>query len=321
MTNSQPRMEVDLKPLSEHTFAKFVDNKQQVWDASSLSTFTRCPRLYKMGNIDGWTTKTESAAPLFGKAVHYGLELLEYAKFNGATKDEAVHAAVKGIVDEYGAGLQEIDDAARGLEAALRIPVWRAEDEYHSGNVRTAVLPDGKPALETRFECPIPGVDALRFSGRIDRIAEFGERLYIVDLKTTTSSLSSYYFERYNPNTQIYAYLWAVRRVLGIPVAGFIIDAIQSGVNFCRFGRQVFNVTDSQLDEWMDHVVLALNQAEDYYEDGDYPTNFNSCGAFGGCRFKDVCSRPPEHRQAWLDEDYVQKPYGTRIYTQKEMDV
>ncbi len=299
--------------LGEHSFAKYVDDKQIVWDASSLSTFASCPRYYQLGNVQGWQPRVEGAATLYGKAVHYGFEVLDTARFYGKDKDTAVSEALVGVLDDYGEQLAASVDNARDLECALRAVVWRAEDHWDD-NLKVAAMPDETPACEVRFECPFPGTE-YRFSGRIDKIAKLNGELYIVDFKTTKSGLNDFYFARYSPNTQIYAYLWATRNILKLPVRGFVVDAIQSGVNFTRFGRSVFNVSDTQLAEWERDTRTALEQATKYYEDQYYPQNFGSCGNYGGCKFRSVCSRAPEHRETWLSSDFDKKPYGTRETT------
>jgi hypothetical protein len=299
--------------LGDHTFAKFVDDKQIVWDASSLASFGACPRMYQLNNIQGWKRETEGAATAFGKAVHYGLEVLDTARFYKKDKATATKEAVIAVLDDYGEKMASSTDNARDLEAALRAVVWQAEDHWDD-NMRVAAMPDETPACEVRFECPFPGTD-YRFSGRIDKIAKLDGELYIVDFKTTKSGLNDYYFARYSPNTQIYAYLWATRNILKLPVRGFVVDGIQTGVNFTRFGRAVFNVSDTQLAEWERDTRLALEQATKYYDEGYYPQNFGACGNYGGCDYRTVCSRAPEHRETWLAADFVKKPYGTRETT------
>ena len=285
---------------------KYVDGRQVIWDASSLATFLSCPRKYQLNNLEGWQFRSEGVAPGFGKAVHYGLEELEKFKVAGMTKREATEGACHALVVEYGEELQKVEDKARGLLAALRAVVWKAEESWDS-NIHTAIMPDGSPAIEIRFECPIEGTKH-RFSGRIDRLVTIGNNsdLYISDIKTTKTALSDHYFKSYTLNTQIYAYIWACRHVLGLDVKGFMIDGVQTGVNFCRFGRALFNVTGEQIDEWSEYVKMAIQQAEGYHDKDDFPMNLQSCSGKWMCKYLEVCSQPPSRRQGWLEEDFKQ---------------
>ena len=72
--------------------------------------------------------------------------------------------------------------------------------------------------------------------GRIDKIVEWDNRLYLCDTKTTKTSLTDLYFRNFQPNNQSSAYIWAARNVLGLDIAGFIVDAIQTGVDLRIMG-------------------------------------------------------------------------------------
>lgn len=297
--------------LGEHKFYKYENGRQIVWDTSSLSTFLDCAHLYKLKNLEGWARKAKSIAPVFGSAVHDGYEILDAGRFFGHDKTETVQKATKHILTKYGAELQKSDDNKRNLEAALRAIVWRADEYYHTDRMKIAELPNGEPALEVRFECPFPGTD-YRFSGRVDKVVSLDGSLYVVDTKTTTSALSEWYFANFAPNNQVYTYIWAIRHVLELPIAGFIIDATTSGVNYTRFGRRPENVTESQVDEWLADTQLALKHCDEYHATGHWPRNFQSCGRYGGCEFRDACRVSQEHRQAFMEADFELKPYGDR---------
>ena len=286
-------------------FPKYVwldggNAKQMVWDTSSLSSFSSCPRYYNFQNLLGYKSKIYSTATGFGSAVHDGFEQLDMGRFMGRSKDESVYEAVKLVIIEHGEDLQKSDDKARNLEAALRAIVWRAE-EYWEDTIKIATMPDGTPALEQRFEVPISD-DGLRFSGRIDKVAELNNELYLVDTKTTKASLSDYYFNGFAPNNQIYAYLWAAKNILGLEIAGFIIDAVQTGVNFCRFNRAVFKVPSPIIKEWYDDAIHKLSLAKIYADKDYYPADFTACGNYGGCKYREICNESPDHRHKVVEE-------------------
>ena len=298
--------------LGEHKFQKYVDGKQVVWDASSISTIQSCPQLYRY-KLEGWRSKVESIDPVWGSAVHRGMEILDTHRFRDNPKDEAVHAATSTVLAEFPV-LGSSTDTKKNMETAIRAIVWRAEEFYNTDLMKVAALPNGEPALEVRFECPFPDTD-YRVSGKVDKVAWWENDLYIIDTKTTKSSLSDYYFNFFAPNTQVYTYLWAIRDVLEMPVKGFIIDAISTGVNYTRFGRAPFTVTPSQVDEWLTDTTMTLKQVEKYYELGHWPHNFSACGNYGGCAFRDTCRNSQEHRPAFLEADFELNPYkGTPFH-------
>ena len=147
--------------------------RQNVWDTSSLSSFLACPRLYNLTNLNGYKMKSYGTVTGFGSAVHDGFEILDTGKFNNESKEQSVNKAIKYVLENYGEDLQSAEDKARGLEAALRAIVWRAE-EYWDDTIGIAKMPDGAPCLETRFEVPF---GKHRFSGRIDKIVLFSQTI------------------------------------------------------------------------------------------------------------------------------------------------
>lgn len=292
-------------------FKKFVNGRQVIWDASSLKTVLDCPRKYQLSTLEGWRYKTDSIAPLFGQAVHRGFELLDSAQWEGVGKDDAIEFAIRGMLDEYHAGLTAAEDKSRDVSAAVRAVVWRA-DKFWDDALVTATMPDGSPALEVRFECPV-GDTGWRFSGRIDRLVSLNGGLYIVDTKTTKTTLSQYYFKKYTLDVQVFAYLWACRHVLGLDVRGFVIDAMQTAVNFSRFDRQTFNVTATQVDEWYESMVADLVRVDGYHDAEHFPMNLNSCGGNYLCQFLEVCSKPKHIRGQWLAADFEPRPHADLV--------
>ena len=157
------------------------------------------------------------------------------------------------------------------------------------------------------------GSQGHRLSGRIDKIVELDNRLYLCDTKTTKTSLTDLYFRNFQPNNQIYAYIWAAKNILGLDIAGFIVDAVQTGVHFCRFNRSIFNVSQQSIDEWYTDAQYAVGLADAYSVNKYYPANFTSCGNYGGCKFREVCAESPDHREIILNEDFMREPHKDLI--------
>ena len=102
-----------------------------------------------------------------------------------------------------------------------------------------------------------------------------------------------------------------MRRILGLPVKGFMVEGVQTGVNFTRFSRMYYFITDAQLDEWVASVKDCVARVNKYRDDGIWPQYFSACHQFGGCSFRSICSRPEELRTAWLAEDFDRRPHET----------
>lgn len=297
----------------ELKFSKFVNDRQIVWDASSLDKADACLRLYDITVRQGWKPKGFQMITGFGSAVHLGLQILDEHKFHGVDKEVATLDAITQVLDRYGEGLAKSEKKERNVEAAMRAVVWYADEFYSNESYKVAPTPAGDPACEIRFEVPFPHKD-YRLSGRIDKIYENNGKLYITDFKTTTSNLSDYFFNRYYPSNQIAAYIWATRHMLELPVGGFVIDGIQTGVNYTRFKRRKYTISEDQIDEWVASTCDLLDRVEKAYETGEWHPNYTACGNYGGCSLQDYCSQRMSRRQLWLEEDFNLEPYGTREY-------
>lgn len=142
--------------------------------------------------------------------------------------------------------------------------------------------------------------------GHLDRIVRFNDETFVMDRKTTTGSLTDYYYAQFEPNNQMTLYTIAGQIVLGTSIRGVIIDAACIQVGGTIFGRRFTYRTQDQLDEWLLDLRSTLALAEQYAVAGHWPMNDTACSMFGGCRFREVCSKSPGVRQAFLKSDFVQ---------------
>ena len=87
------------QPIKLKKYIQDNDNPRQIiWDASSLSTFLACPRLYRLTNLLGYKLKMYAPVTGFGSAIHDGFEILDRCKFEKKSKEEAVLEATTHII-------------------------------------------------------------------------------------------------------------------------------------------------------------------------------------------------------------------------------
>jgi hypothetical protein len=139
---------------------------------------------------------------------------------------------------------------------------------------------------------------------------EFSGGFYVMDRKTTGSTLGGYYFDGFNPDNQMSLYSLAGRCVYNTPVRGVILDAAQVAVGFTRFDRGFTYRTEAQLNEWLRDLGYWLDQAERYAADEYWPMNDKSCHNYGGCPFRGVCSKDPAVRESFLESDFERRPWN-----------
>jgi len=133
-----------------------------------------------------------------------------------------------------------------------------------------------------------------------------------MDRKTTGSTPSPYYFNQFEPNNQMTLYSLASQIVMSSPVRGVIIDAAQIAEGFSRFTRGFTYRTQDQLDEWLTDLKFWFAKAEDYAAEGYWPMNDTACDKFGGCRFREVCSKSPSVREQFLKSNFTKQEEGER---------
>lgn len=284
--------------------SKFEGNHQVVWDASSLETFITCPTKYKYGYIDNLRSlRGRNAASYWGTAFHDGIEAYDTALFYEVSRGDAVDFAVHTVVERYGHTLQGADNTSRNLDTLIRAVVWY-DAHYADDKYETIASPDGTPALEEKFTVPLWD-GKHRLSGRIDALKSFENTLYVFDHKTTTTTIGEYYFKDFRPSFQFICYIWAVRQFVEQPVRGVIINACQTAAGFARFGRSIYQVNEAELLEFEKEMTTYMEMADDMADASYWPRNPSSCGKYGGCDFRNVCSQSPEFRPTWLAEDFT----------------
>lgn len=288
------------------TGPKFEGDRQIRWDASSIDKAASCHLLYKRSYIDGLRARAgpwSGGARGWGSVMHAGLDEYDRAKALQPVGVGSLLPLRAGIQAMVATGFNAAEENARTLGTAIRALVWY-DDQYKDEIYKTSILPNGEPAIEVRFELPIPGTD-YRFSGRMDRIVNVGEETFIMEHKTTITTLGSYFFDRYHPSFQTGAYCWAARELFGQPASGVIIDAIQTAVGFTRCARQTVTLSPSQLDEWFDAVRYQIDAVERARESGKWQPNFAACNNYGGCDYRSIDALPPEFRSALIESEFT----------------
>ena len=188
----------------------------------------------------------------------------------------------------------------------IRTIIWYVEQfaEETEDGMSTYHLQNGKPAVELSFTLEFD--DDTLYCGHLDRVVKMGNGLYVMDQKTTGGTIGTYYFDQFSPNNQMSGYAWAGQTVLHSPVRGVIIDGAQIAVNFTRFERGITTRTKDQLNEWYESARYSIGLAKQATVLDKWPMNLSACGNYGGCPFRQVCSRSPQVRENYLKSDYIE---------------
>ena len=317
------RLEGEETGMSEAPSPFIADTRlQYAWDSTSLGYLKKCPRLYQYAIIEGYRSKGADIHLTFGSHYHASLEHYDKCRIiEGMNAEDAFASAVRyALTESFG---WDSDDTAKNRENLIRSIIWYLDEFGEDDPAKTIELKSGKAAVELSFRMevdfapssiqwgPEPSgnleVKPYILCGHLDRLVTYGNETFVMDRKTTGTTLSPHYFENYDLDNQMSLYSIAARTLFDSPVRGVIIDAAQIAVGFTRFGRGVTYRSPDQLDEWLRDAEHHIRQAEGYAIEGYWPMNDAACF---GCRFRRVCSKAPSVRDITLKSDFVVKHWN-----------
>ena len=291
---------------------------QFAWDATSISAFEKCPRYYQLRHLEGWQPRRKSEHLSFGGWYASALETHQKLLASGVEPEQALLQIVRDAMistweherDESGARIPGTGaawvslHAAKTRETLIRSIVWYV-DNFADDPTSIVILADGKPATEHSFSIPL--TDAYVYCGHLDRVVEYAGGKYIMDQKTSGSTITQMFFDGFKPDIQMAGYTWAGKQIFNMPVSGVIIDAAQIAVGFTRFVRGFIPYPEPLLNEWYETTLATIEEAKRSHESNHYAMRRTSCSNYGGCDFRKVCSRIPQHRPAVLNAEFTRE--------------
>jgi len=287
----------------------FADGLQFAWDGTSLELAQTCLRKYYYSIIRGIRPKEKSVHLVFGGFYASALEQFYKLRAEGLDIESALHRVIKTVMHDtwdHEAGHPiPFNDSAKTRYNLVRTIVWYVEQYGNEaeGFMSTYHLQSGKPAVELSFTLEL--TDDILYCGHLDRVVEYAGDLYVMDQKTTGGAVGSYFFRNFDLSNQMSGYSWAGSTILSSPIRGVIIDGAQIAVNFTRFARGITTRTKSQLEEWRKSAAITIHQARQATALNEFPMNLTACGNYGGCPFRELCSRDPGVRENFIKSDYV----------------
>ena len=325
--------DIDPSHLTTGTTSPFLpETKTQfAWDSTSLGYLKTCPRLYQLTILEGWSHKSESVHLRFGGEYASALEFFNHRRAEGASYDDAMRLTIGHTLERIEDWIVDESSKAGKYKNPSTLISLLVDylDHFRDDPCQTYIKSDGVPAVELSFRFELDwgpeyrrreyidelGSDAeiidnsqpYLLCGHLDRVVTFNDQLFVMDQKTTGTTLGDRYFDQYEPNNQMTLYTLAGQVILDAPVKGVIIDAAQILLEKPnRFARGFTYRTRDQLDEWLLDLRFWLNIAESFAESDYWPLNDTSCDKFGGCKFRGICSKSPEVRDQFLRADFNQ---------------
>lgn len=327
-------------------FSKEIPGLQTAWDSTSLGLLKECPRKYYFSMIEGWG-REGNVHLVFGQYLHSALEFYDKRRAEGATHREAEEDTLvytlemtgtrqhryicNGCESEWDEGVEicqqcgspttkgklvfvpwASDDQNKNRFTLVRSVMWYLE-HFKDDPAETVILANGKAAVELSFQLDTqitaPDGEPYTLCGHMDRVVKWNNAVYILDRKTTKSTITDRFFQGFNPDNQMSLYTFAGQVVFGVPAQGVIIDGLQTAVTFTRFQRGLTLRTKSQLEEWFADTITWLRLNEQFALAGHWPANDKSCGNYGGCPFREICARDPKVRSSFLKSGFDRRKW------------
>lgn len=295
----------------------FIDGIQHYWDSTSIALLKTCGRKYNWALIKGYVPKIMPPPLAFGIHLHTLLQTWHSLVESGIDKHTAFMRVTRlaGLLGET----LPVGDSARTKETLLRSIVWYL-DVFYDDAAKTVRQPNGKAAVEQHFVLPF-----LEYKGRtvyicghLDRLVTWQNQIFCSDYKTTKYSLDERFFSQYKPSVQMSIYVVAnhliAQQNADIPTAhGIIVDGIQLGTNYTRFARQIIPYSLEEVNEFIVNLQHWIIQAMDAAQAGIFLPNETACNNYSGCVFREICSKPPARRQAYLEGNFVKRTWNPLI--------
>jgi len=156
---------------------------------------------------------------------------------------------------------------------------------------------------------PLP-IEEYYLCGYLDEIAQDKEPdgdKFVLERKSTTSTVASYYFDQHDPSVQMWTYDLIGSKIMPMsPLRGVVVEACQTAVGFTRFERHEISRTPEQRKHWLETIHYWVKQAEQCALNGYWPMNpatqtFKSTA-------RDIQRRSPSSWPALLKTDFEEQP-------------
>lgn len=279
-----------LLPPDDNTI--FIDN-------STLERFAKCARSFEYYAINRRCGNATRIALVFGTAVHAALE----ARYKGLELGNQI-AAGMNILNTI-----EIPPEEHRNAEFLRNVVSQYDTFCMTNDDYEPIAVNGVPFVEHAFALPlgsVAGPNGARYNvvytGKIDLLVKYQDRILPVDHKTT-SMFGPSFFDEFVNSSQPHGYAWAAQQLLQQPIDGYMINAIvvrkptRTGTSI-EFARQPYFLESGRVDEWRENTLWLIQRFVNDWINKMFPMETTwCCNKYGKCEYFNVCTVAREGRE------------------------
>lgn len=286
------------------------------YDATRLRDLFLCRRRFKFAHILQLEPTHRGSFNIhleWGKSWHETARAYDTARATGEA--DPLTVAIKRALALAAEWPVDTGVRTKSRETLVRAAIWY-DDQFGPQNPLMPLVVEGNgPAFELAFQFPLfpDQQDGPLLCGNLDGIVEFGGEIWILERKSTATTLSGFYWDKFDPNVQVDVYcvaahlLWPQWQIKGV-----LVEACQVGVTFARFERKLFRRSPARLEETLGSIQREvrsfLGDLAEHGEDSEetFGPNPAACGIDNGCPFRAICQTDPTMR-AWEIETHWQR--------------
>jgi len=280
------------------------DPRKRKFSPTSLEVYMRCKRKYYFAKVLRLTPKGVNVPAEFGSAIHVGVGTFYAVREMSA--DKALAKFDPSFTSNKTLSRHEL---AKILAIKAFTTSWLEEvkqgDEKHSILAGTILLDkycecyknDMSKFDANLIECAqwieMPNNTMLGLI--LDRVRIEGKYVTIVDTKTSSRSLTDYFFRRFRNSFQMSAGYYAVQQIMkycdSIQIDGIKVPYSEKD----GFVRQIFDRSELQMADWLNTYLNCTNQIIENLEKDEKgrlesfyqcPT---ACDDYSGCPYLSLC--------------------------------
>lgn len=263
---------------------------------TSLETYLECPRKYYLSRILAMQPVLGKASLDFGSAIHAGIGAYYM------NQNESHEARLIAMLRAFGSAWNPEKETEKhsAINGINLLKTYAAVYRYDTGKY----VPE---KIELDVRCVMPNNTTM--VGRIDRALIDQNMIIAVDSKTTTMSLTDWFWKNFENSFQMLTYPHILRTILG-GCDGIMVDAISFPVNPAvpekHFQRRTLPFTSQQEQDWMNTYLevtneimhlLTLPEEEQFRK---FRACHTSCSNYGGCTYLPICRFGLTHPDAKL---------------------
>lgn len=273
-------------------------------DSTMLAAFRSCPQKFFRTYIQHWKPMRESVHLVAGGAFAKGIEMARRAYYEqGMDRQDAEAIGVKALLEAYG-DFQCPSDSAKSLErTAGALEFYFTNYPLGDDGMMPITFPSGQKAIEFSFaeplgiSHPVSGAPIL-YTGRCDMIAEWGDGVYCVDEKTT-SSLGPTWSKQWEMRSQFTGYQWAGIHAAGLNVQGTIVRGVSILKTKYDTQQALTHRSPVEISRWYEQVCRDVERMIQCWKTGYWDFNLDhACAEYGGCSMVSVCKA--NNPEEWL---------------------